>query len=240
MAQTSKSSDVVGGKSILKILGLWALLSIVAGGITALLIHALRIHQTELQTLLTVAEVYALMPISMLIVYGGWQRLKSLVQFQFTSWKDIGLAVGIYIATFAVVFLVYALLSPLLGSPEHSARLLFKNATYISRLPHASSFEWALILIQTTFLAALTEEFFFRGLLFKWLRPRYAAIKTILIVSVLFGLEHFIGPGVAIAGFLWGIGAGTLREKTGSTLNTIVMHILGDCTLLIGAYIVFH
>lgn len=46
-------------------------------------------------------------------------------------------------------------------------------------------------------------------------------------------------PGVAIAGLLWAIGAGILREKTGSTLNTMVMHILGDCTLLLGAYLMF-
>jgi membrane protease YdiL (CAAX protease family) len=240
MVRATKDGDLVSGRSILKVLGLWALLSVIAGGTTAVLTHTLHAHQPNLQTLLTVAEVYALMPVAMLIVYGGWQRLKRLVRFQFTSWQDIGLAVGMYAATLAAVFLAYVLLSPLLGSAGDSARFLFQNATYISRLPHASVFELILIFVQTTFLAALIEEFFFRGLLFKWLRRRYSAVKTLLVISILFGLVHFIGPAIAIAGFLWGLGAGILREKTGSTLNTIVMHILGDCTLLVGAYIIFY
>ncbi len=234
-----QTTSNVSGKSILKVLGLWVVLSAAVGAITAFAASALQLHNTQMQTLLIVVEVYALMPISMLVVYGGWQRLKPIIEFRFTSWKDISLAVGMYAATLASVFLAYVLLSPLLGSAGDSAEFLFKNATFISRIPDASVFVWALILLQTTFLAAVAEEFFFRGLLFKWLRPRFSGAKTILIISVIFGLQHFVGPGVAIAGFLWGLGAGILREKTGSTFNVIVMHILGDCTLLAGAYVLF-
>ena len=234
------SNDSVSGKSILKVLGLWAALSIGAGTVVALACKGLHANDTNLQTLLTVAVVYALLPLSMLKVYGGWQRLKRLINFRFTSWNDIGLAALVYALTLASVFLMYVVLSPWLGSAGDSANFLFKNATFISRIPNASFFTWVLILLQTTLLAAVAEEFFFRGLLFKWLRPRFSAVKTILLTSALFGLIHFIGPSVALAGLLWGIGAGILREKTGSTLNVIVMHVLGDCTLLIGAYSLFH
>lgn len=233
------SNDNVDGKSILKVLGLWAVLSIGAGAVIALVCKGFGVSDANLQTLLTVAVVYALLPLSMLRIYGGWQRLRRTINFRFTSWNDIGLAVAVYALTLAGVFLLYVVLSPLLGPPGDSAKFLFKNATFISKLPNASFLTWVLILLQTTFLAAVAEEFFFRGLLFKWLRPRFSAAKTILFTSVLFGLIHFIGPSVALAGLFWGLGAGILREKTGSTLNVIVMHILGDCTLLLGAYILF-
>jgi membrane protease YdiL (CAAX protease family) len=199
----------------------------------------MHLRDAHLQTLLIVAEVYALMPASMLIVYGGWRRLQNILEFRFTSWRDIGFTVGTYAVTFATVFLAYVVLSPLLGSPGDSARFLFENATFISRIPSASVLDWALILLQTSLLAALAEEFFYRGLLFQWLRRRFPALVTILMISAIFGLQHFIGPGVAIAGFVWGLAAGIIREKTGSTLNVVVMHILGDCTLLIGAYMLF-
>ena len=234
------SKDNVSGKSILKVLGVWAVLSIGVGTAITLTCKGLHVDDTNLQTLLTVAAVYALLPLSMLRVYGGWQSLKRAINFRFTSWGDIGLAVGVYALTLTSVFLTYVVLSPWLGSPGDSAKFLFKNATFISRIPNASLFTWVLILLQTTILAAVAEEFFFRGLLFKWLRPHFSALKTVFFTAVLFGLIHFIGPIVALAGLLWGLGAGILREKTGSTLNVIVMHVLGDCTLLLGAYSLVH
>ena len=232
-------SDAVTGRSILKVLALWAGLSLVAGLATAWSTRALEVRDPQLQTLLIVVEVYALLPIAMLIVYGGWRRLAQVVRFRWTSWRDLGLSVGMYLATLATVCVAYVLLGFLLGPAGDSVRTLFRDATFISRIPGASVLDLALIGLQTVFLAALAEELLFRGLLFSWLRARFSAATTVLVVAAIFGLQHFIGPAVAVAGFVWGVGAGLLREKTGSTLNTVIMHMLGDCTLLAGAYVLF-
>jgi membrane protease YdiL (CAAX protease family) len=57
---------------------------------------------------------------------------------------------------------------------------------------------------------------------------------------VLFGLEH-IAWGVPMPrlfflvplAFIYGIAVGWVRERTGSTLNTAVMHVVVDTALLI-------
>jgi uncharacterized protein len=91
-------------------------------------------------------------------------------------------------------------------------------------------------------LVPLAEELFFRGALYGWLRGHLSALPTILLTSVLFGFEHtawgvpmprlfFLMP----LAFVYGIAVGWVRERTGSTLNTAVMHVVVDAALLIVA-----
>jgi hypothetical protein len=50
----------------------------------------------------------------------------------------------------------------------------------------------------------------------------------------LFGLQHFCPP-ITVFGSLYGLAAGYIRARTGSTLNTFIMYVLTDGLLLMVA-----
>jgi membrane protease YdiL (CAAX protease family) len=129
---------------------------------------------------------------------------------------------------------LYTAFGALSGSLWHPLIDFVRHASDMSRLATATPIDWALIVIRAVALAGLTEELLFRGLLFGWLRPRLGFATTILVTSVLFAVMHYfvvLAPGV----FLYSLVAGWLRERSGSVLPALVMHILTDTAMLIAA-----
>lgn len=226
----------ITGKSIIKVLGIWLGLGGVIGtagwfGLNASLPDTW--SSAAVPTLFAVAAGYSLLPVAMIMVY-GWAGMRDKLRLRFTESRDIWLALGVGAATLATILLLYTSFGALSGSVWQPGLELIRSATDMSRFADANAVSWALIVIRVFFLVGIAEELLFRGLLFGWLRGRHSANVTILVTSLIFTIEHYylvIFP----AAFLAGLAAGWLRERTGSVLPCIVLHIFLDATLFFAA-----
>jgi membrane protease YdiL (CAAX protease family) len=191
---------------------------------------------------LEVAEAYAAVLGALLLAFGGWSGVRGQLGLRFTSRRDLLQALGIDLLCALAAVLVYVLLTPLFGSPLSLSRPVLKAVTDVTRLPQADLLTLVLIFGRVFLLVPLAEELFFRGALYGWLRRHQRALPTILITAVLFGFEHtawglpmpslfFLVP----LAFTYGVGIGWVRERTGSTLNSAVMHVVVDAALLVVA-----
>ena len=93
-----------------------------------------------------------------------------------------------------------------------------------------------LIVVRACVLAPLAEELLFRGALFGWLRRRLSASLTILLTAALFAGIHMM-PLLLPITFLFGVAAGWVRERTGSTLPFFAIHVLNNVLTLAIAYV---
>lgn len=96
-----------------------------------------------------------------------------------------------------------------------------------------SQYEAALTVVNALFVAALPEEFFFRGFVQTWLYQVMGPYKAIGATSVLFALGHWIvlGHVDALLVFFPSLLFGLLRLYTGSILAGVLFH--GSCNLLV-------
>ena len=232
----------VSGKRLLLALGLWLAL---AGGVGLLTWGIVRIVQpswvvTVDFVVLVVAEVYAAVLGALLLAFGGLAGVRARLGLHFTSGRDLLGALAIDLVAFLGAILLYGLLTPLFGPPLTIAVPVLKSATDVTRLPSADLLALALIFGRVFLLVPLAEELLFRGAIYGWLRRHLPAMPAILLTAVLFGFEHSVWgmpmPRVFFIvplAFIYGIATGWVRERTGSTLNTAVMHLVVDAALLI-------
>jgi membrane protease YdiL (CAAX protease family) len=207
----------------------WGIVQVIAPGWTA----------TVDFVVLVVAEVYAAVLGALLLTFGGLAGARSRLGLRFTSGRDLLAALGINLLALLGAILLYGLLTPLFGSPLTIAVPVLKSVTDVTRLPGADLLTLVLIFGRVFVLVPLAEELFFRGALFGWIRRHLPPLPTILLTAVLFGLEHTV-PGLPIPSlfflfplaFVYGIAVGWVRERTGSTLNTTLMHWVVDAGLL--------
>ena len=189
---------------------------------------------------LLVAEAYAAILAALLLAFGGASGVQRRLGLRFTSGRDLLQALAIDVLALLVAMVFYVLLSPLFGPPLSIAIPVLKSVTDVTRLPHADPLALILIFGRVFLLVPLAEELFFRGALYGWLRRYMPAWPAILVVAVLFGFEHtawglpmprlfFLVP----LAFVYGVAVGWVRERTGSTFNTAVMHLVVDAGLLI-------
>jgi hypothetical protein len=121
-------------------------------------------------------------------------------------------------------------------SARHTLISFFSIATDMNRLGTASAVSLFFIILRAGLLAGIGEELLFRGALYGWLRSRWSAGSTIIVTTVAFTAEHglpILFPAVIVFGLL----SGWLRERTGSTVNTLVMHVLADTSMLAVAWV---
>jgi membrane protease YdiL (CAAX protease family) len=191
---------------------------------------------------LVVAEVYAAVLGALLLAFGGLTGVRDRLGLRFTSGRDLLQGLGLNLLALLGAILLYGLLTPIFGPPLTIALPVLKSVTDVTRLPAADLLTLALIFVRVFLLVPLAEELFFRGALYGWLRRHLPAPPTILLTALLFGLEHTV-PGVPMPGlffllplaFVYGIAVGSARERTGSTFNTAVMHVVVDAALLLVA-----
>ena len=79
--------------------------------------------------------------------------------------------------------------------------------------------------------APIFEELMFRGLLPDWLRKCFSNGRAITISAILFAVMHAYPVAMPYA-FLFGIAAGWLRLRAGSTVSTLLVHILNNVLFL--------
>ena len=101
----------------------------------------------------------------------------------------------------------------------------------LTGLPHRGALVIVLTGLALCISAPIVEEIFFRGLLYRSLRNRLAAVPAALIVAVIFGLGHtqyplLERPQQAAFGFVMCL----LYERSGSLLPCIALHMLVDAS----------
>tara|TARA_B100000029_G_scaffold509956_1_gene600312 strand:+ start:1434 stop:2144 length:711 start_codon:yes stop_codon:yes gene_type:complete len=81
-------------------------------------------------------------------------------------------------------------------------------------------------------IAPISEEILFRGFLLKKISSRYGPKKSILITSIIFALFH-LDLGSIIPVFILGASIGWVKNKTGSLLPCIGIHIIQNSLAVI-------
>jgi membrane protease YdiL (CAAX protease family) len=115
-------------------------------------------------------------------------------------------------------------LSYLLGQDVVSP---FQVDTYRSA---KESGDLALYWLSLTVLAPVNEEIVFRGFLFRgWVRSARGALPGVLVITALFAIGHVQYDWFGMAQtFLVGALFGWVRWRSGSTLLTIIMHVIAN------------
>lgn len=233
-----RQEDTIGGWRLLLAIVLCLVLATGLGLLTWAIANRLAGAWTATNDfiVLVVAEVYFAIVGALMLAFGGPVALRDRLGFRYTSARDLLLAVGVEILILLAVVLVYFLLTPVFGPPQRTAIQILRQATDVTRLSSPDPFLVGFILLRVVLLSALGEELLFRGALYGWVRRRLPATPTVLLTALLFGLAH---PSVLLFPFpfLYGIGAGWVRERTGSTLNTALMHAVNDTLMLVVAYV---
>src|SRR5205807_8705784 len=102
---------------------------------------------------LIIAEVYLALLVALLLTFGGTAGLRDRLGFRFTSAHGLPLALFVWVLFLAAVALVYAMLIPILGSPQGIALQVFHNSTDMDRLSSANQLSLGLIVVRAGLLA---------------------------------------------------------------------------------------
>lgn len=209
----------VSGWRLLAALGLWAALSGVALAVTAAVARLLvrgwaAQHRPDLSAIV-LAAVYVALLTALLLAFGGPAGLRDRLGLRFTSVLDLAGAIGTWFVALIVGGVATDLLAPVLGQARSNAETLL-----------VQSFDplfVALVVPTVCLLAPLGEELLFRGALYGWLRRRLPAPAVIPLTAAVFAGAHLL-PTLLPVFFVFGLGAGWVRERSGSTLNSLAMH----------------
>jgi membrane protease YdiL (CAAX protease family) len=208
----------VTGRQLLLTLGLFLGVGVVVVGLTVLGLrlagHWAARHPADFLAILMV-ELYLALLTALLLVFRP-AGLRDRLGFRFTSPAHLGLALGLWVGALVVGTLATAALTPLLGRPQSNAVGLLSR-----------SFDplfVALIVPTVCLLAPACEEMLFRGVLYGWLRRYLPALPVMVITAAVFAAAHLL-PSLFPILFAFGLAAAVVREWTGSTLNSFVMHV---------------
>jgi hypothetical protein len=166
------------------------------------------------------------------LFYSFWPPERLPIALRFTSARDLVFAIGSTIALIAVCALIYAFLGLFFGGFLHLFEQLAAVATDAKRLQGQSWSAWVIAILRGCLLVPIFEEVFFRGLLLTWLNRHMRFTLALLLHAVLFAAMH-VYPVALLYTFIFGIATGYVRRATGSTFNTVLMHVLNNIVLLI-------
>ena len=220
------------GRRLLLAVGLWLPILALALAVT---IAGLRLgarewangHPADLGAIL-LCEGYLALLGALAIAFGGPQGMRDRLGFRFTSLTDLALAWSAWIAALVTGLLATAALSPLLGQPR-------SNAVDVLRISFDPLFV-ALVVPTVCLLAPAAEELLFRGALFGWLRRRLPLAWAVLLSAAVFAGLHLLPPLLPFL-FAFGVAAALIYQRTGSTLNSFVMHASQNTVAVAAAYV---
>lgn len=221
----------VSGRDLLKALGAWL---VVGGGIYGLLILFGRVlarrfyldHVGDVEALFLLAAYVALFA-ALWWAFGGWAGLRDRLGFRFTSAGHLLAALPLWLLTVVVGAAVSVPFSRLFGPPQSNASALVRAA----HDPVATT----LLVAGVVVVAPFCEELLFRGALFGWLRGRIAVVLAAPVSAAIFAAAHVFPPGFVLL-FVFGLSAALLYERTGSTLNSFVMHACQNTAAVVALY----
>lgn len=149
-------------------------------------------------------------------------------------WTGIGFAVGSYLTFLPFLFAVTAVLAALLRSIHHSPT---PQPVFTIFLSESRSSVLGGLLILVTVIGPAAEEFFFRGLLYGWLRIRLGISWALWVSAIFFAFLH-ADPVAFLPIFALGLLFGWVYERTGTLAAPIAIHILHNGAMLYGAFLV--
>src|ERR1700730_6071781 len=223
----------VNGLRLAAALGLWLTLGAAVLGLTFVIVHfglprAAAEYRAAVGALL-ILEAYATLLAALLLAYGGWRGVRGRLRFRFTSFTDIALAIVTWIGALVAGVLATVLLSPLLGQPRSNATdLLGRSFDPLFVIP---------IVPTVCLLAPLCEELLFRGAIFGWLRSRLPVPVAAVLSAALFAGAPLLLPLFPEL-FVFGLAAAWIYQRTGSTLNSFVMHASQNTLAVVLTYLV--
>lgn len=138
---------------------------------------------------------------------------------------------------YAASAVLYTATGPLGLTPADALEALWAIGADNGRLNGAPLALTVLILGRVCVLAPLAEELLFRGALFTWLRQRLTASWTIAITAMGFALIHQVPAMLPLAAVV-GVGAGIIRERTGSVTVPIILHAVQNVVVVVASYAV--
>ncbi|MGA9463197.1 MAG: type II CAAX endopeptidase family protein [Terracidiphilus sp.] len=215
-------------------LGLSALASIVAAaGVGIITYYCLAstmggVLGTALPQIVTFAVYAALLAV---LCYSFRPSRRPPIALHFTGVKDLVFAVGATILLIAACALAYAFLGLFFGGFAHMLAQLIAVATDAKRLQRQSSSAWVIAILRGCLLVPIFEEVVFRGLLLSWLNRHMRFVTALLVHSAVFAAMH-VYPVAFPYAFLAGIATGYVRRATGSTFNTVLIHVINNVVLL--------
>jgi len=189
-----------------------------------------------LATIIT-TEVYLSFIAGHLIAFGGFMHMRQRLQLGRTSWRAIGLAFSLWLATWVLFVTTYMVLGSSWGVVGEMGKAILKIGSLYGRLDGASPALITFAIIQPVLITPLMEELIFRGSLYGWLRGKLSANLTILITATLFALYHpliYLWP----MAFVFGLVSEWVRERTNSLTPFLIMHVLNSITMIATAYFI--
>jgi membrane protease YdiL (CAAX protease family) len=216
------------GKRVLLALGLWLLAAGVIGTATA---FAARSIGAAAVTAIVVGEVYTLLIVALAIVFRpGTAEALGLVGCRNA---DVGFA----FAACGGAYLIAAAIQSTVGPWPWSSSIAILQAmgSDDGRLATAGPAVAAIIVIRACVLAAVAEEVLFRGVLYTWLRQRLLASAAIPVSAAAHAAIHGF-PAILPLAFIMGLGFGWVRERSGSTVPTVIVHAIHNAALIGWAY----
>lgn len=223
--------QAVSGRRLLAALAVWIPLS--AAGFAAALFGAdmtgpdIRAHRPEALAAWALGTYLALIVI--LAVAFGPHGLRKRLGFRYTSAAHISFAVAMWLVALMAGVVTAAALRPVLGEPD---------ATALRTLRLSSTPLFTGLLVPTVCLfGPIGEELLFRGALFGWLRGWIPVPGAIVLSAAAFAGAHAL-PSLMGPLFVFGVATAWVYQRTGSTLNTFVMHAAQNTLALVAAYAV--
>lgn len=160
-------------------------------------------------------EAYLILLAALGVGFGGTAGLRDRLGFRFSGWRDLALAPLVWIAVLVVGGGVTYLLRPLTGTGTPNTVRLFSSA----RDPGFLGITVATVVL----LAPAAEEMLFRGALFGWLRGRIPLVVAAVVSAAIFAGAH-LSLAAFVYLFVFGLAAAAVYQRTGSTLNSFLMH----------------
>jgi len=85
-------------------------------------------------------------------------------------------------------------------------------------------------------IVPISEELYFRGLLYRWFQLRFRFWPAILLSSLVFGLAHFDSLAVMVSSFALGVVNAIAMERTKSIWVPIMMHAVTNGAAVVIMY----
>lgn len=224
------SAGQVSGWRVLAALGVGLAAGAGIGSITYYGVYFLApAAHSAVVTQVIVVEVYGLLTAAMLVAFHP-QRREPLA-LRFTSLRGLVLALFAWLGALAISAVVYLALRPVLGSLFDALRSVLSLATDVKRLQGRPAFAWAIAIPRGCLLVPLCEELLFRGAVLEWLRRHFSDVGAIVLAAAVFAATQ-VYPVVMPYAFVFGLFAGWIRVRTGSTLYPVSMHVLNNLAFL--------
>ena len=160
-------------------------------------------------------------PLQLLIIPLYFSRKNSFSQIFKLEFKKLN--------PFIIVYVIIMILAVNLVSGHlFSDYTLQKNVSQLSISQEITLIQVLSILV----FAPITEEFYFRGILFKCFENRVSNLYILILTSLIFSIIHFNVPAAPTL-FILGFSLGLVKLFTGSILISIIIHSLFNCFMLL-------